>query len=55
MSADGCATVHRARNGRLDARPMLSCANPTLVRGWKEVFETLGIKSTKEREASDLA
>ena len=49
MSADGCVTVHRARNGRLDVRLMLSCANPTLVRGWKDVFETLCIKATVKK------
>jgi hypothetical protein len=45
MSADGCITTYRLKNGRLRPRLMLCCANPSLVKGWRKVFWSLGIQT----------
>ncbi|MDI6883727.1 MAG: hypothetical protein QMD00_01080 [Hadesarchaea archaeon] len=44
MSADGCITVSKSTNGRFSGSINLGCANPTLLYGWKRVFDSLGIE-----------
>lgn len=55
MSADGCITVSRQTKGEIRGSINLGCANPTLLRGWKKVFDSLGIKMRVMRSKAKWA